>query len=172
VPKLYPQAVSQQGQTIAQTRGVTAYDASKFGNAGQLGVNNVACYLASVGVTVTEAKGWRAWACAYIEMDLEMHPDSTYAPMLWLARTHARACIDDNQKLVLTRVYPTSPGNYNPTRECAIAERNAQQPAEVQAGPSWVVKSSDAVVHRSVEDNNVQLNYQDQPDEDTSMGPG
>jgi hypothetical protein len=172
VPKLYQQAVSQQGQTIAQTRSAKAYDASQFGDAGQLGVNNVARYLASVGVTVAEAEGWRAWACAYVEMDLDMHPDSPYAPMLRTARTRARACIDNDQSLVLTGIHPVSPGNYNPERERVIAERNAQQPAEARARPSRVVEGSDAAVHRGAEDDDVQLSYQDQPDEDSSMGPG
>jgi hypothetical protein len=58
VPELYQQAVSQQGQTIAQTRGTKPYDASKFGDAGQLGINSMARYLASIGVTAIEAEGW------------------------------------------------------------------------------------------------------------------
>ena len=129
-------------------------------------------YLASTGVTAAEAEGWRAWACAYVEMDLEMHPESTYAPMLRLARTRARARINDDQNLVLTGVHPTAPGNYNPARERAIAEHSTQQPAEASAGPSRLVGDSDAAVHRGAEDSNVQLNYQDHLDEDTSMGPG
>jgi hypothetical protein len=40
------------------------------------------------------------------------------------------------------------------------------------AGPSWVIEDSDAAVHQSAEDHDVQLDYENQPDEDTSMGPG
>jgi hypothetical protein len=149
VPELYQQAVLQQGQTIAQTRSVKPYDTSKFGDADQLSINNVVHYLASIGVTATEAEGWRAWACAYIKMELEMDPDSTYTPMLRQARTRACAHIDNDQNLVLTGVHPTAPGNYNPGRECAIAECNAQQ---ALAGPSQVIEESDATVYQSAED--------------------
>ena len=172
MPGLYPQAVSQQGQTIAQTRGTKYYEASKFGDAGQLGINGVARYLASIGVTASEAKGWRAWACAYVEMELDMHPDSSHASMLEMARSRAHKCIDDDQELALKGLHPTAPGNYNPGRERAIAERNAQQLAEAQAGPSRVVDDNDTAVHQSAEDYDVHLDYEEQPDEDTSMGPG
>jgi hypothetical protein len=171
VPELYQQAVSQQGQTIAPTRGARPYDPAKFGDADQLGVNGVARYLASIGVTATEAEGWRAWACAYVEMELKEHPDSVHASMLRLARGRARARIDSDESWVLKGVHPTSPGNYNPGRERVIAERAAQQATEALAGPSRAVDDSDAAVHRSAEGNDVHLEYQDPVDEDSSMGP-
>ena len=104
-------------------------------------------------------------------MELELHPDGPCALLLRMARTHARACIDADQDLVLKGVHPTSPGNYNLGQEHAIAERAAQQPTEVPAGPSRVADDNDAAVHRSAEDSNIQLDYQDQLDEDTNMSP-
>jgi hypothetical protein len=58
VPGLYQQTVLQQGLDIAQHRGLVYYDMSQFGGVGQLGVNNMVHYLASVGVTPAEAEGW------------------------------------------------------------------------------------------------------------------
>jgi hypothetical protein len=92
--------------------------------------------------------------------------------MLRIARTHARVCIDKDEGLVLKGVHPTAPGNYNPGRERAIAERTTQQSTEALIGPSPVIGDSDAAVHRGAEDDDIHLDYQDQPEGDSNMGPG
>jgi len=44
-----------------------------------VGINDVARYFASIRVTTDKAESWRAWATAYIDMELEEHPTSTHA---------------------------------------------------------------------------------------------
>ena len=56
-------------------------------------------------------------------MELELRPDSDHAEVLQLARTQAHKRIDKDPDLVLKGIHPTSPGNYNPGRERAIAKR-------------------------------------------------
>ena len=63
-----------------------------------LGINEVAYYLASIGIIINEAETWQAWAAAYVEMELTEHLDSRHAQMLQQAQVCACACIDSDSK--------------------------------------------------------------------------
>ncbi len=47
-----------------------------------LGINDVAHFLASIGITTEDAEQWRPCAAAFIEMELKEHPTGSHAPIL------------------------------------------------------------------------------------------
>ena len=152
VPEQYQQVLAQLGQDIISTRVKRSYNAAQFGDENHLGVNEVVRYLATVGVTTAEAEKWRAWATAYIDMELEEHPDDVHAVDLRRAKQQARARIDSDPDLVLLRVHPDSPRYYNPVLEKSRALRNASREARqseagsstnAEAGPSSVILAGD-----------------------------
>ena len=166
MPEQYQQITTQKGYAIDDIRRIRHYDALVFGDENHLGINEVARYLASIGITINEAKTWWAWAAAYVEMELTEHPDSRHAQMLQQAQVCARACIDGDLKWVLKNVHTTLPGYYNPTRDCPHTAEDAE------AGPSNATVETDATMHHDAESNVVQLNYQNEKDDNTRMGPG
>ena len=152
VPEQYQQVLARLGQDISSTHVKRPYNATQFGDENHLGVNEVARYLATVGVTTAEAEKWRAWATAYIDMELEEHPDDVHAVDLRRAKQQARARIDSDPDLVLSRVHPDSPGYYNPVLENSRALRKASREARqseagsstnAEAGPSSVILAGD-----------------------------
>ena len=70
VPERYTQVLAQLGQGIAQGRRALYYDKGRFGTAANFGVNEMARFLASVGVTSDVAEQRRPWATAFVEMEL------------------------------------------------------------------------------------------------------
>ena len=51
------------------------YSTTTFANERDLKVEHVACFLASVGVTIDKAETWRQWVAAYVDMGLMKHPE-------------------------------------------------------------------------------------------------
>ena len=98
-------------------------------------------------------------------MELTEHPTDAHAQMLQQARDHTCVRIDSDSKWVVKKVHPNLPGYYNPARACARIEN-------AEAGPSNTNVENDATMHHNAETNVVQLNYQNEKDEDTCMGPG
>jgi hypothetical protein len=82
VPEKYTKLLAQLGQEIMQTHYTVSYNEAQFGATARLGVNEVACYLATIGVTAEEAEQWRPWAAAYVDMELEAQPNSYHVPKL------------------------------------------------------------------------------------------
>jgi len=141
VPDQYQEVLAQLGQAIAPARRKQTYNVAQFGDESHLGINEVARFLATTGVPVVDAEQWRQWAAAYVDMELDEHPQSDHAPMLQRAKEQARARINSDPSRVVTRVHPSSPGYYNPAYENARAHRAAQQSEEsssshAEAGPS------------------------------------
>ena len=87
----YQQVTTQIGVAITTLRRKQIYSTTQFGNETCLCVNDVARYFVSIGVTSDEAESWRAWAAAYIDMELEECPTSTHALLLQQAKEQARA---------------------------------------------------------------------------------
>ncbi len=96
MPEQYQWVTTQIGVTITTPRRKQIYNTTQFGNETRLDVNDVARYFASIGVTMDEAESWRAWATAYIDMELEERLASTHAPLLQQAKEQARARIDND----------------------------------------------------------------------------
>jgi hypothetical protein len=179
VPERYTRTLTSLHQEIAQ--GVLpisrahSYREARFGDATHLGINEVARFFASVGVTADEAEQWRPWATAYIDMELEEHPNGSSANTLQEARTLAHRRIDQDSQWVLKKIHADAPGNYNPELERMRAERPPREPRQPEAGPSSVA-TGDSITLRSThpdaaEASDVQLGYGDGVDEDTRMGP-
>lgn len=97
-------------------------------------------------------------------MELTEHPDSIYVQMLQQAQDHVHACIDSDLKWVLKNVHPTLPSYYNPATDCTCTEN-------AKVGPSNITKKNDTTVHHDAKSNVVQLNYQNENDNDTHIGP-
>ena len=184
VPERYSQVLAQLGQDIAHGRRAQHYNEARFGYGNNLGVNEVARFLASVGVTPGEAEQWRPWAAAYIDMELEEHPNGSHAQTLRQARDRARARIDSDSRWVFRNVHQNAPGNYNPAREQARAARGlhrsphrpeASSSSNAKAGPSSVAAYGGAHLHLVYPDNagegDVHLGYENDQDEDSRMGP-
>jgi hypothetical protein len=180
VPEKYQQVVTQLGVTIAANRSQQLYSTERFGNETRLGVNEVVRYFASVGVTTNDAESWRAWAAAYVDMELEERPASAWAPQLQQAKEQAHARINADPTWVLTRIHETSPGYYNPARENARTQRNTRNttqhaaPTRTEVGPSSVTLDGDtrmAHADDAQEEDVVHLGYEDSEDEDDGMGP-
>ena len=98
-------------------------------------------------------------------MELTEYPMGAHAQMLQQARDCTRACIDSDSKWVMKKVHPNLPGYYNPARAHTCVKN-----AEV--GPSNTNVENNAMMHHDAETNIVQLNYQNEKDKDTHMGPG
>ena len=98
-------------------------------------------------------------------MELTEHPTGAHAQMLQQARDHVHMCIDSDLKWVVKKVHPYLPGYYNPAR-ARTCIKNAK------VGPSNTNVEKDATMHHDAETNIVQLNYQNEKDKDTCMGPG
>jgi hypothetical protein len=130
------------------------YREQQFGTTSRLGVNKVAAFLAAVSVTTTEAEQWQPWATAYIDMELDAHPNSMYAPMLNEARGLARSRIMKDPKWVLTSVHLSAPGHFDPqciqnqTLQGSCKSRSKAHQTEAdsltnaEAGPSSVSRSN------------------------------
>jgi hypothetical protein len=165
---------------------------AQFGAASNIGIEQVAKFLAWSGVSPDEAEQWHPWATAYIEMDLKDHPTSIYAQILKQARDLARKRITDNPAWVLNSVHLDAPGNYNPaleqSRAAKIPQASAsQQKAEPtvptpqpQAEPSLPITSSEKPIEDFAqtritvtdEEDFIQILGWGDEDEDTRMGPG
>ena len=76
------------------------------------------------------------------------------------------ACIDSDSKWVLKNIYTTLSGYYNPSRDHPHTAEDAK------AGPSNVTVETDTTMHHNAKSNVVQLNYQNEKDDNTCIGPG
>jgi hypothetical protein len=114
VPVQYTRTLTQLGLDIAQDSQLRYYDTSRFGDENHTGTNEVARYLASIGTTAEQAEQWRAWATAYVDMELEAYPNSSHATQLREAQARAHECVDQDHTLVLQNVSQSSPGYYYP----------------------------------------------------------
>ena len=181
VPQRYPRIVGQLQLQIAEVRRTQQYDASRFGDENHLGTHTMVRFMASIGVPEGEAERLRAWAAAFVEMDLEKHPHSRCANDLRAAVQRARGLIDGDHALVLQTVPAGVPGYYNPRLEqnrAARAARRTQRAEErasgdAVAGPSSATLDRDAPM-RAADDHasdTVQLDYESEQDEDEQMGP-
>jgi len=173
VPERYSQTLSHMGTVIAPLRLDKPYDIARFGQVRDLNMEAMACLLASYGVTTDEAETWRAWACAYVEMDLLAHPTSTHAPLLRLAWDRAHERIDADLSWVLKRLDPLAPGHYNPNRAARDSRRHtAAIPASnAVAGSSSAVDNDMPRPPLVPEDDVAHAGYSDDLSEETQMGP-
>jgi hypothetical protein len=173
--------VGQLQLQIAEVRRTQQYDASRFGDENHLGTHAMVRFMASIGVPEGEAERLRAWAAAFVEMDLEKHPHSRCANDLRAAVQRAHGLIDGDHALVLQTVPAGVPGYYNPRLEqnrAARAARRTQRAEErasgdAVAGPSSATLDRDAPM-RAADDHasdTVQLDYESEQDEDEQMGP-
>ena len=76
VPQRYPRIMGQLQLQIAEVRCMQQYDTSRFGDENHLGTHVMVRFMASIGVPKGEAECLRAWAAAFVKMDLEKHPHS------------------------------------------------------------------------------------------------
>jgi hypothetical protein len=170
------------------------YEVLRFGDDCHLGINEAAHFFAFIGVTMEEAEQWRPWAAAYINMELEEHPESDHAQMLHRARQQMHTRINNNPDWVIARVYPTSPGYYNPgmqaslpvmntgTGPSTITSTNAEAgpsaiaSTNVEAGPSTTTAAENIQVPDlldvAIEDGEVSISFRGEQDKDMVMGPG
>jgi hypothetical protein len=74
--------VDQLGITIAALCTKDPYNPPLNSNETWLNTNAVVCYFSAISVTMTKAEEWQAWATAYVNMELDKHPNSAYAPQL------------------------------------------------------------------------------------------
>ena len=116
--------------------------------------------MASIRVSAEEAESLRAWATAYIKMELEEHPNGTNPSALRQARDEAHTHINRDLKWVLKNVHTDAPGNYNPVikANCAMRQAELKQPCANNAdSPSAAQQQS---THPNItSDNNIKLNY-------------
>jgi hypothetical protein len=145
VPERYPQTLAALQLTVAPARTSVFYSEALFADANHMGVNDVTRFLASAGVQPEAAESWRPWATAFIEMELEEHPNGTHAPILRQARDLAKARIAADPKWVLKNIHHDTPGNYNPELEQTRATRGPRQPKRQQeVGPSSLAATPEA----------------------------
>jgi hypothetical protein len=187
VPECYQETLTHLEWHIEPERAPTPiYREQQFSTTSRLGVNEVAAFLAAVGMTTTKAEQWRPWAAAYVDMELDAHPNSMYAPMLNEARGLAQSRITKDPKWVLTSVHPSAPGHFdlqhiqNQTSQGSrkshgkARQTEADSPTNTKAGPSSISRSNSTLrsVHPDdTEDNDAQLPYSTEQDEDSHMGP-
>jgi hypothetical protein len=139
----YLLVLAELGKRIAPARSHRRYSEANFGKAGVMGVNQVARFLASIGVSANEAETWRPWATAFVEMELETRPNSNGTEMLRQARDLMRARIDEDPMRALQRTHADAPGNYNPrVKASRAAKAEALRAEQAEAGPSSSVKTT------------------------------
>jgi hypothetical protein len=171
----YTQLVSQLGEEIAPGRSVTYYDEKRFDTTSTLNKDGIAKYLASIGVSANEAEDWQLWAAAYVEMELEEHPNSYHAQTLRQARDKACEHINNNPIWVLTKIHADAPGNYNP--ELVKARALCRTTTQPNVGPSSATTKTSSrhpnPTHPDVTDDGetICLNYGDDQGKDLTMGP-
>ena len=119
---MYGETITRLHLTVAPQRYAHFYSPSEFADESHLNCEHVARFLASVGVTTAEAETWRQWAAAYVDMSLTEHPEDA---LLQEALRDARARIDADHSLVLTKVNPGTLGYYSPVLEQSHAQRAA-----------------------------------------------
>ncbi|KAI0287759.1 hypothetical protein BC826DRAFT_1188804 [Russula brevipes] len=188
VPERYPQTLAQLGLAVAPARLCTVrYSEASFGPLAAASPRSVARYMATIGVSAGEADLWRAWAAAYVEMELEERPGGARVEELRRARNSAHAHIDgDPGRWALRNVDAKAPGNYNPAVGVGKARRarRAEQAlllvgaAEAaEAGPSSVASAAQPESRPTgtrrpdtIEDADVVLKYPDPVD--ASEGDG
>jgi len=155
------------------------YNPSEFADESHLNCEHVACFLASIGVTVAKAETWQQWAAAYVDMSLTEHPeDALLQDAIW----DARARINADHSLVLKKVNPGTPGYYSPVLEqsrtqcatrCTAYHSRENLSTNAEAGPSAPMgeEAPASLVHPedAREGNTVYTNEQE--DENTQMGP-
>ena len=108
-------------------------------------------------------------------MELDEHPQSDHAPMMRRAQEQARERIDKDPSRAVTRVHPSSPGYYNPSKSTSHAAQQSEASSSnnAEAGPSTITSGIDTQQHPdAAQDGDVHLGYDDDQDEDMSMGPG
>ena len=96
------------------------YSPSEFADESHLNCEHVACFLASIGVTMAEAETWQQWAAAYVDMSLTEHLEDV---LLQEALRDAHAHINADHSLVLIKVNPGTPGYYSPVLEQSHMQR-------------------------------------------------
>jgi hypothetical protein len=175
VPEHYAQLVSQLGEEIAPGHCISYYDEKRFSTASTLNEDSIAKYLASISVSADKAEDWRPWAAAYVEMELEEHPNSYHAQILKQARDKVRERIDNDPIWVFTKIHADAPGNYNLELVKARALRHTT--TQPDAGPSpAAAKTSGSHSNPTHPDatgdsETIRLNYGDDQGEDLTMGP-
>lgn len=174
----YTGILSCLGVAISIQRLDQPYDAGHYGDVGELDVQGVACLLAAYGVSPAEAETWCAWACAYVEMDLEAHLTSSHAVTLRSARASAHERINTDLLWVIKQLNALAPSYYNPG--CG-AHGSRHQPAAslsttAVTGPSLTTLDADVHMSPSPPDtpgeNAIRVGYGDELSRETQMGPG
>ena len=170
VPGRYKQVLEGLGQQIIQGKQFHYYDTRRFGDENHTSITEVARYFALIGVTVEKAEQWRAWAAAYVDMEIDESPNSRYTSLLQEARALSHEHIRQDPSLVLKNVNKSSPGYYQPEHE-PMTPRAMLHGAPHEAGPSAIAVDADPAVlfdyTDDVEDA-ISLDY----NEDDLMGPG
>jgi hypothetical protein len=181
VPERYLETLTRLKKDIApEHRALPLYDEKSFGTADHIHIDNIASFLAHCGITTAEAEQWRAWATAYVEMELEREPDGNYAPLLKKARGMAIERVSKNPKWVIRTVSPMAPGNYNPTNEYTRVSHHespsddADAPTTTAAAPSPDHRddSLSSDTHSDSAEEEIRSHYDIEQDDDSRMGPG
>jgi hypothetical protein len=185
IPGRYQETLSRLGRiTHSERCPACLYEEMMFGVADHLGINEIASFLAHAGVTAIEAEGWRAWATAYVEMEIEGQPNSYYTPVLKQAKQMAIDRITQDPKWVLRSLHPAAPGNYCPECEKApnshstVRTSDDKASGNADAGPSSNSRSSsitpDTLLDATpmIYDVNDEVSCGSDLDNDLRMGPG
>ncbi|KAI0288627.1 hypothetical protein BC826DRAFT_678041, partial [Russula brevipes] len=115
VPEKYTTTLSQLELEITPTRSTSRYNAAIFGPLETITSEAIARYLASIGVSATEAELWRPWAAAYVDMEIVERPNGRHTEGLKKTRDVARTAIDNSPKWVFSSVQHHVLGYYDPS---------------------------------------------------------
>jgi hypothetical protein len=169
VPGRYKQILEGLGQQIIQGKQFQYYDTQRFGDENHTSITEVARYFALIGMTAEKAEQWRAWAAAYVDMEINESPNSRYSSLLQEARALSCERIRQDPSLVLKNVNNLSPGYYQLELE-PTPPRAMLHGAPHEAGPSAIAIDGDPSVLFDYTDDIeevISLNY----NEDDRMGP-
>lgn len=182
VPAQYTKRLTQMGLNITQNGQLRYYDTSRFGDENHTGSNEVVRYLASIGTTAEQAEQWRAWATAYVDMEIKAVPNSSHATQLREAQAQAHECIDQDHTLILQNVSRFSPGYYTPGAHAHRTTRmqNNTRAHQLEMGNTEADQSDDAInndvqmqhiIADNADENDDQISYGNELEDIEPMGP-
>jgi hypothetical protein len=115
MPECYQEMLTCLEQDIEPEQATNAiYKEQQFSMTNQLGVDEVATFLASAGMTTIETEQWQPWVAAYVDMELKAHLNSMYALMLEEAQGLVQSRITKDPKWVLASIHSSASGYFNP----------------------------------------------------------
>ena len=180
VPQRFEQLLTQKQLPVYQVWRSDPYMEAQFSTTYNLGIEQIARFLAWNGVPPDEAEQWHPWATAYIEIELIEHPNGIHAPALKQAKDLACKHILDNASLALSSVHVDMPGNYNLALEQSWEVRR-QAASTIALIPQWSkTKSPSPIIFPSTPghsyiapmDNKEPVYFHSWDNEDNRMGLG